>query len=210
MTYYDFFTGRPTAEICQDLLGRALTFEGPQGKLGGYIVEAEAYLGTKDRAAHSYGGRRSQANEGLYCPGGSLYIYSQRQYFFFDVACQEEGEPQGVLVRAIEPIWGIEQMEANRGGKSGVLLTNGPGKMMQALGIDSRKWDLAKLEDSPFAIDLTEKKAAKEIIAAPRIGISQADPAWAKKKLRYYVAGNPYVSDMKKKDYDQGHGWAKV
>lgn len=82
MNYEDFFTKRSTSEISKDLLGRTLSFNNGNEILSGTIVEAEAYVGVKDRAAHSYGGRRSQANEGLYRRGGSLYIYSQRQYFF--------------------------------------------------------------------------------------------------------------------------------
>lgn len=209
MDYSTYFTNRSTDEITKDLIGRPLTYIYKGKKLGGYIVEAEAYMGKKDRAAHSYGGHRSQANEGLYRRGGTIYIYSRRQYFFFDVACQEENEPQGVLIRAIEPLWGIDTMTENRNGKTGVLLTNGPGKMMQALGIHSRQWDLHFLSDSPFTIDLNDKnkKIPQEIIAAPRVGINQSDPIWAKKPLRYYVAGNPYVSDMKKRFYDKNNGW---
>lgn len=209
MNYSSYFTNRSTDEIAKDLIGRPLTYTYKDEKLGGYIVEAEAYMGKKDRAAHSYNGRRSQANEGLYRTGGTIYIYSQRQYFFFDVSCQEENEPQGILVRAIEPVWGLETMKKNRNGKDGVLLTNGPGKMMQALGIHNRHWDLHFLSDSPFAIDLDDnhKKIAQEIIAGPRVGINQSDPTWANKPLRYYVAGNPYVSDMKKRAYDKNNGW---
>lgn len=208
MDYSTYFTNRSTDEITKDLIGRPLIFNDKE-KLGGYIVEAEAYMGKQDRAAHSYNGRRSQANEGLYRAGGTIYIYSQRQYFFFDVACQEENEPQGILVRAIEPAWGLETMKKNRNGKDGVLLTNGPAKMMQAFGIHSRYWDLHFLSDSPFFIDLNDdhKKIAQEIIAAPRVGINQSDPTWANKPLRYYVAGNPYVSDMKKRNYDKNNGW---
>ncbi|RVU71070.1 MULTISPECIES: DNA-3-methyladenine glycosylase [Lactobacillus] len=210
MDYSTYFTNHSTAEIAKDLIGRPLIFDEKQGKLGGYIVEAEAYVGKKDRAAHSFGGRRSQANEGLYRRGGTLYIYSQRQYFFFDIACQEEDEPQGVLIRAIEPAWGIETMVKNRHGKDGVLLTNGPGKMMQALGITSRNWDLHFLSDSPFKVDLADqnRRLPQEIIAAPRVGINQSDPYWAKQPLRFYVAGNPYVSDMKKRNYAKNNGWA--
>lgn len=208
MDYTTYFTQNTTDKITKDLIGRPLIFINGE-KLGGYIVEAEAYMGKKDRAAHSYAGRRSQANEGLYRRGGTIYIYSQRQYFFFDVACQEENEPQGVLVRAIEPIWGIDTMIKNRSGKQGVLSTNGPAKMMQAFGIHSRHWDLHFLSDSPFIIDLDDnhKKIPQEIIAAPRVGINQSDPEWAKKPLRYYVAGNPFVSDMKKRDMREDHGW---
>lgn len=211
MNYSEYFTNRSTDEITKDLIGRPLIFISHGKKLGGYIVEAEAYMGKKDRAAHSYGGRRSPANEGLYRKGGTIYIYSQRQYFFFDVACQEENEPQGILIRAIEPVWGIDKMTQNRNGKNGVLLTNGPAKMMQAFGIHSRNWDLHFLSDSPFAIDLNDenKKVAQKIIASARIGINQSDPIWAKKKLRYYVAGNPYVSNMKKREMREDHGWQR-
>ena len=210
MNYEDFFTNRSTSEISKDLLGRTLSFNNGNEILSGTIVEAEAYVGVKDRAAHSYGGRRSQANEGLYRPGGSLYIYSQRQYFFFDVATRVQNEPQGVLIRAIDPTLGIETMIKNRHGKDGVLLTNGPAKMMQAFGIHDKNWNLHFLSDSPFAIDLDDrhKKIPQEIIAAARVGINQSDPVWANKKLRFYVAGNPYVSDMKKRNYETNNGWA--
>ena len=202
-----FFTNRSTAAIAQDLLGRRLSFDIGKEILSGTIVETEAYVGVKDRAAHSFNGRRSQANEGLYRAGGTLYIYSQRQYFFFDVATQQENEPEGVLIRAIEPETGIETMIKNRHGKNGTLLTNGPGKMMQAFGITSRKWDLHPLQDSPFDIDLNHKKKIEKIIALPRVGVSQADPKWAKKELRFIVSGNPYVSDIKKKDIKKNHGF---
>ncbi|MDN5955834.1 MAG: DNA-3-methyladenine glycosylase [Lactobacillus sp.] len=210
MNYSDYFTNRPTDEITRDLVGRPLIYDNGKEKLGGYIVEAEAYMGKNDRAAHSYGGHRSPANEGLYRRGGNIYIYAQRQYFFFDVACQEENEPQGVLIRAIEPIWGIDTMIKNRSGKSGVLLTNGPAKMMQAFGIHDKNWNLHFLSDSPFKIDLEydHRKPAQEIIADKRVGINQSDPVWANKKLRYYVASNPYVSDMKKRNYAKNNGWA--
>lgn len=205
--YYNFFTGRLTAEIAQDLLGRKLSFNNGHEILAGTIVEAEAYLGVDDRAAHSFGGHRSQANEGLYRTGGTIYIYSQRQYFFFDVATQQENEPQGILIRAIDPEAGISTMVKNRHGKDGVLLTNGPAKLMQAFGITSRHWDLHPLADSPFTIDLTKKKKIQKILALPRVGINQSDPYWSQKKLRFVVAGNPYISDIKKKDMQKNHGF---
>lgn len=207
MNYHDFFSNRPTSEIAQDLLGRTLSFNTGSEILSGTIVETEAYVGKKDRAAHSFGGRRSPANEGLYRTGGTLYIYSQRQYFFFDVATQKEDIPEGVLIKAIEPIQGIETMINNRHGKDGVLLTNGPGKMMQAFGIDSRHWDLHRLEDSPFDIDIHHKRKIEKTLALPRVGINQSDPYWANKELRFIVAGNPYVSDMKKKNMQKNHGF---
>lgn len=208
MNWETFFQTKSTVEIARELLGCSLTYNFQDQDLGGYIVETEAYLGTKDRAAHSFGGHRSPANEGLYRPGGTLYIYAQRQYFFFDIATQKAGQAEGVLVRAIDPAWGIEQMQHNRHGKGGVLLTNGPAKMMQALGIKSRHWDLHFLTETPFKLDQQPKKVPRKILAAARIGIKQDDPYWAKRKLRFFVSGNPYVSDMKKANYQKDHGWA--
>ena len=100
-------------------------------------------------------------------------------------------------------------MIKNRAGKNGVLLTNGPAKMMQAFGIHDKKWNLHFLSDSPFKIDLDDnhKKWAKEIKTSARIGVSQSELEWANKKLRYYVAGNPYVSRMKKSAYQTDNGW---
>lgn len=209
MDYSNFFINRPTPEIAKDLLGRTLSYNNGSEVLSGTIVEAEAYVGSQDRAAHSYGGRRTQANEGLYGPGGTLYIYAQRQYFFFDVATQEKDIGQGVLIRAIDPLTGIETMVKNRHGKDGVLLTNGPAKLMQAFGVTSRKWDQHLISESPFEIDLNHKRKIKKIMALPRIGINQSDPIWAKKPLRFIVSGNPYVSDMKKRNIDPDFGFDK-
>ncbi|MBD5429380.1 DNA-3-methyladenine glycosylase [Lactobacillus sp.] len=209
MNHSNFFVNRPTAEIAQYLLGRTLSYNNGSEILSGIIVEAEAYLGPKDRAAHSYGGHRSPANEGLYGPGGTLYIYAQRQYFFFNVATQEKDIGQGVLIRAIHPISGIETMIKNRHGKNGVLLTNGPAKLMQAFGVTSRRWNRHSLEESPFDINLSSKKKIKNIQAIPRIGINQSDPLWAQKPLRFIVSGNPYVSDIKKRDIDPDFGFDK-
>lgn len=99
-------------------------------------------------------------------------------------------------------------MIQNRNGKDGVLLTNGPAKMMQAFGIHDKKWNLHFLADSPFKIDLDHKRIANQVIAAKRVGINQSDPIWANKKLRFFAAGNPYVSDMKKRNFASNHGWA--
>ena len=95
MDYRNFFTGRPTSEICRDLIGRPFYYQAGGERIGGYIVEAEAYLGVKDRAAHSFGGRRSQANEGLWRAGGTIYIYAQRQYVFSTWPARKKATPRG-------------------------------------------------------------------------------------------------------------------
>lgn len=206
-TTLSYFTNQPTETIAKDLLGRMLTYQTSDGLVGGKIVEVESYLGAKDRAAHSYGGRETSSNAGLFKTGGSIYIYSQRQYFFFDVATQAAGVPEGILIRAIEPTVGLDILEQNRA-KHGFELTNGPGKMMQAFGVTDKSENLKSLDESKFAIDLSAKSTPNEIIATSRIGINQSDPMWAEAKLRFIVGGNPYVSKIKKAEIDfDNFGW---
>lgn len=206
-TTTSYFQSLPTDELAKDLLGRTLTYQSPQGLVGGLIVETESYMGPTDFAAHSYNNRRTNSNEGLYKVGGSIYIYAQRQYFFFDIATQEAGNPEGILIRAIEPTIGLDIMNQNRK-MHGFELTNGPAKMMQAFGIKDKSENLKHLDDSQFKIDLTKRKIPQEIIATPRIGVKQQDEFWANAPFRFIVDGNPYVSRIKKAEIDlQNFGW---
>lgn len=204
--YQRFFTGRPTTEIAQDLLGRLLIYDGPQGKIGGLIVETESYLGEQDSASHAYAGRRTNYTESLYGNPGDIYIYQIRSHYCFDIVVQDQGEPQGILVRALEPTLNREQMEKNRG-MHGVNVSNGPGKVMQALGIQDRQMDGKSMATMPLAVDLSSRRTPAKISSSPRVGINQQG-ANAQEDLRFYVAANPYVSKMRKRDADLLHnGW---
>ncbi len=205
--YQKFFTGRPTPQIAKDLLGRLLIFHGPQGDVGGWIVETEAYVGEQDSASHAFGGRRTNYSESLYGMPGDLYIYQIRSHYCIDIVVQNQEEPQGVLIRAIEPAVGVEQMIKNRG-QDGFNLTNGPGKLMQALGIQSRSMDGQPMEKAKLKVDLkAERHVPQKIEAGPRIGVN-AKGKDALKPYRFIVAGNPYVSKMKRRDADDlTHGW---
>lgn len=204
--YQHFFTNRPTTAIAQDLLGRQLIYHGPQGIIGGLIVETEAYLGEHDSASHAFGGRRTNYTESLYGNPGDIYLYQIRSHYCFDVVVQNPEEPQGILIRAIEPLYNVEQMVQNRG-MSGTNVSNGPGKVMQALGIQDRQLDGKSLAAAPLTIDISSKRAPDQIISGPRVGINQQG-ANAQEKLRFYVAKNPYVSKMRKRDADlTNHGW---
>ena len=200
-----FFTGRPTTEIAQDLLGTTLLYRSAHGLTGGLIVEAEAYLGTHDTAAHAFNGRRSAFSEPLYRAPGTLYIYQLRANHLFDIVTQPIDVPEGVLIRAIEPTHGLDQMLVNRG-KRGVQITNGPGKLAQALGIQNKEYNLTALTDSPFEISLSEAKKPRQILALPRVGVNPA-AASGQLPLRFVVAGNPYISDSRKRDWQADHGW---
>lgn len=201
-----FYAGRPTPAIAQDLLGRQLIYTGKAGPVGGLIVEVEAYLGEADTASHAYGGRHTGYTAALYGPPGTIYVYQIRGHHCFDVVVQRVGEPQGILVRAIEPTINPALMHKNRP-VTGVNLTNGPGKLMQALGITDRKLDGQPLATSPLTIDLTTRRVPKRIAVSGRVGVNLTK-ANGTSELRYYVAGNPYVSKMKRADWDrEEHGW---
>ncbi|KRN58521.1 DNA-3-methyladenine glycosylase [Limosilactobacillus secaliphilus] len=205
-TYQQFFTKRPTKEIAQDLLGRMLVYDGPKGKVGGWIVETEAYLGVNDTASHAYGGRHTNYSKSLYGNPGDLYIYQIRSHYCVDIVVQDQGEPQGILLRAIEPAINLPLMKQNRS-QTGVAISNGPGKLMMALGVQSRAMDGQPMEKSPLKIELDQRRTPKQIAVSPRIGVNlkQKD---GKALNRFYVAGNPYVSGMRKRDSDlETHGW---
>lgn len=204
--YQQFFTGRPTIAIAQDLLGKLVTYDGPDGKTGGYIVETEAYLGENDSASHAFNGRRTGYSESLYGQPGDIYLYQIRGHYCFDIVVQDPNEPQGILLRGIEPAIGTDLMAAHRK-MGGVNITNGPGKLVQALGIHSRSLDGRSMETSPLRVDLEYFKIPREIITTQRIGVNMQGKDGAKPQ-RFIVAGNPYVSGIRKRMMDlEKHGW---
>lgn len=204
--YQQFFTGRPTVEIARDLLGKLVRYDGPDGMTSGYIVETEAYLGENDSASHAFNGRRTGYSESLYGQPGDIYLYQIRGHYCFDIVVQDQDEPQGILLRAIEPATGVALMTAHRK-MTGVNITNGPGKLVQALGIHSRVLDGQPMEFSPLKVELDRFKIPREIITTARIGVNMEEKDGAKPQ-RFIVAGNPYVSGMRKREMDLNkHGW---
>ncbi|WP_309109349.1 DNA-3-methyladenine glycosylase [Bombilactobacillus bombi] len=201
----NFFAAATTDVITQHLLGHELLYQSSKGPVGGLIVEAEAYMGVKDSAAHSFGGRRTSANEALYAAAGTIYIYSIYGHYMLDIATQELDEPQGILIRALQPTRGLLIMQKNRP-QGDFNLTNGPGKLMAALGINSLDLNLQPLTASPLSISSKRIQQPRKIIASPRINVSVG--SWQMRPLRFYVAHNPYVSGMKKGEYDlDKYGW---
>ncbi|MGF2394368.1 DNA-3-methyladenine glycosylase [Lentilactobacillus otakiensis] len=201
-----FYSSGTTDEISKKILGMLLTYDSPKGMVGGRIVETEAYMGQQDSAAHAFKGRRTPSNDPLYGPPGTVYIYSIHGCYLLDVAAQEKDVPQGILIRAIEPTIGLSIMEANRT-KHGVDLTNGPGKLMEAFGIADKKMNMEIFGDSKLDIHQDDKKIPAQIEESNRIGVANQG-SWATMPLRYFVKGNPYVSGIRKRDFDkENHGW---
>ena len=194
------FYNRDSLIVARELLGKVLVHETEGGRISAKIVETEAYMGIEDKAAHSYGGKRTTRVEVMYGGPGCSYVFMiYGMYYCFNVVTREEGIPQAVLIRAVEPAEGFEQMAANRFqkayhqlSKSQIKgLTNGPGKLCRALLIDKslngedlcgRKLYIEDGEGENFSV-----------VSAKRIGIDYAGEAkdylW-----RFYIEANPYVS----------------
>ncbi len=189
----DFFNA-PPEQVARLLLGKILVRRDRGGPLAGRIVETEAYLGEHDAAAHAASGRTAR-NAVLYGPPGHAYIYNiYGLHACLNVSCLPEGDPGGVLFRALEPIQGIPQMRRNRGLKSEASidrLTSGPGKLCQALGITRAADNGLDFVDAESRLNLVEDDfQCGEIRVTPRIGISKA----ADWPLRFFLAGHACVS----------------
>lgn len=198
-----------TTVIAKKLLGCLLVYEKDGMRKSGWIVETEAYLGKKDAAAHTYQGHRSPRVEVLYSPAGTFYIHQMMQHTMINVSTKVDGCPEGILIRAIEPFEGEIEMAKNRPGHSGKYsLTDGPGKLTQALGVTMAEYN-TRFDESPLMIDvINNRRIPQTIIEGPRIGIPNKGE-WTEAPLRFTVAGNPYVSRRKGKIAKETHGWVK-
>ncbi|MFA4967288.1 MAG: DNA-3-methyladenine glycosylase [Candidatus Margulisiibacteriota bacterium] len=192
----DFYL-RPTLEIAKSLLGKFLVHEYNGKKIGGMIVETEAYVGTKDRAAHSYGGRKTNRNEIEYGIGGHVYIYLvYGLHLQLNFVTAGMDEPECVLIRALEPSDGIDLMKKLRKTHNETNLTNGPGKLCQALNLNKslNGHDLCEKGSHFYIEDRGIKVPLKDIKKGPRIGIDYAGPYWSKIHWRFWVKDNLFVS----------------
>jgi DNA-3-methyladenine glycosylase len=184
------FYDRATEHVARDLLGAILECKTSDGIAAGRIVETEAYLGEHDLACHAAVGRTSRTAP-LYGPPGIAYVYLiYGMYWCFNAVTRAEHEPSAVLVRAIEPVRGIDLIRHRRPKvRRDADLTNGPGKLCLALGIDaSHNWK--PLDRPPLVIRAGEPIPDAQISVSPRIGITQS----ADWPLRWFVTDNPYVS----------------
>ena len=190
----DFYTRPNVLTVARDLLGKLLIVPTRDGtRISGLIVETEAYRGPQDRASHAYGGRRTNRTETMYGPGGTAYVYFvYGMYNQFNVVTNVPDIPHAVLVRALEPVEGIEIMRQRRHGLSDQNLTNGPGKLCIALGID-RSLDRADLTGDSVWLEQGRPVARSKIASGPRIGIDYAEE-WIDKPWRFWIRDNPFVS----------------
>lgn len=192
------FYEQPTLELAKALLGCLLVKETDQGMAAGYIVETEAYIGPSDRAAHSYNNKRTARTEVMFHRSGLAYTYLMHTHCLFNVVSGGEEKPEAVLVRALEPRYGIELMKIRRGVVDLTSLTNGPGKLTKSMGIT--------MEDYGSSLPLPPLYIAKgicpeSISVGKRIGIDNSGEAkdypW-----RFWITNNKFVSRHQKSEYE--------
>jgi DNA-3-methyladenine glycosylase len=190
----EFYTRPKVLTISRELLGKLLVVPDKHGnRVSGKIVEVEAYRGPEDRASHAYGGRRTKRTETMYQIGGRAYVYFvYGMYNQFNVVTNVEDVPHAILLRALEPVEGIEIMRTRRHSHPDRNLTNGPGKLCLAMGID-RGLDKADLLGERVWLEEFESVPSQKIAKGPRIGIDYAEN-WIDKPWRFWIKGNEWVS----------------
>lgn len=180
--------------LAQELLGKYLVRQIDKQKIITKIVETEAYMGPEDKAAHSYNNLRTLRTEVMFGRAGIAYVYMiYGMYYCLNVVAGKEGIPEAVLIRGVEPIKGLEILKKNRKIKSTKIqnLTNGPGKLCQALDIDkSLNGSDLILENDIYILDRGERP---DIAISKRINIGYAEE-YVDKPWRFFIKDNNYVS----------------
>lgn len=174
--------------VAPDLLGKVLCHRRAGVLTSGRIVEVEAYLGESDPASHAYRGPTDR-NRAMFGPAGRAYIYfTYGNHFCMNVVTDSEGVASAVLIRALEPLEGIEVMKRRRKGRPVTDLTSGPGKLTAALGIDRRAYGHDLTREPLWIRD--DSEAPARWIRTPRIGIRRA----ADLPYRFAVTGSRFTS----------------
>lgn len=185
------FYARDVLVVAPECVGKLLVHASPEGLAAGRIVECEAYRGPEDRAAHSFNGRRTARTEAMFGPPGTIYMF--RLYgssWAINLVTGREGEPQAVLVRALVPVLGVELMSARRGiPPDRREISNGPGKLCQALGLDGSMYGKDLTVGPVFLAEGTRPEVGR----SPRINIDYAGE-WIEKPWRFYERGCRHVS----------------
>ncbi len=194
-----FYKRDNVLQIARDLLGKILVTNWKQIVTSGRIVEVEAYNGAGDKASHAFGGRRTKRNDVMYATGGLSYVYlCYGIHHLFNVVTNDEEIPHAILIRALEPMQGIDEMLKRTGKeKLDYTLTKGPGNVSKALGIFTHHNAVSLQSKEIFIADDGFVYDAKEITTSPRIGVDFAGND-ALLPYRFFIKGNPFVSGKPK------------
>ena len=195
----EFYRRKDVLQIARELLGKILVTRFDTIETSGRIVEVEAYNGIVDKASHAFGGRRTNRNEIMYAAGGVAYVYlCYGIHHLFNVVTHSKETPHAILIRAVEPVSGIDEM-LKRTGKKKVdnTLTRGPGNLSKALGIFTSHSGMSLTGNELLIADDGFGFSKKEIAASPWIGVDYAGKD-ALLPYRFYIKGNPFVSGKPK------------
>ena len=205
-----FYQRENVLQIAKELLGKLLVSKWKGIVTSGRIVEVEAYNGVMDKASHAFGGRKTARNKIMYSNGGVAYIYlCYGIHHLFNVVTNDQDTPQAILIRALEPVKGIDMMRQRVGKKKPGIpgqkskdrvnysLTGGPGKLSKALGIFTRQSGCSLRCEELFIADDGFILRKTDIAASPRIGVDYAGND-ALLPYRVYMKGNPFVSGKPK------------
>ena len=191
------FFRRDTVTLARALLGQTMVRTLRGKRLSGVIVEVEAYLGIPDRAAHTHDGRRTPRNEVMWGEAGHAYVYfTYGMHHCVNVVARRDGIPEAVLIRALQPVEGIEIMARHRpAARRETDLCSGPAKLCQALRIDRTLNGTDLTRPGPLIIERTRSRPfpSRRITVSKRIGVDYAGE-WANKPLRFHLQANPHVS----------------
>ncbi len=195
---YDFYNRSSVTLIAKELLGKLLVTDIDGIITSGRIVETEAYNGVVDRASHAWNDRRTNRTEVMYGEPGHAYVYlCYGIHHLFNVVTNKAGTPNAVLIRAMEPVAGIDHMLQRRNiSYAGKNLGSGPGNVAKSLGLNTKHTGWNLLEDSIYIADDSFRVKKSQIIAGPRIGVDYAGDH-ALLPYRFFIKDNLYVSGKK-------------
>ena len=196
----EFYDREDVVQIARDLLGKIIITKFDGVSTSGKITETEAYIGLTDKASHSFGGKRTLRNENMYAAAGTTYVYiCYGMHHLFNVVSNAKNIPDAVLIRAIEPLSGIEIMLERTGKlKPDSTLTKGPGNAAKALGISKNHSGINLLKDEIYIADDGLIIEQSLIGTSSRIGVESSGDA-ALKPYRFYVKDNRFVSSYPNK-----------
>jgi DNA-3-methyladenine glycosylase len=195
-----FYERTDVVLIAKELIGKIIVTKFHGLITSGRIVETEAYIGLTDRASHSFGGKRTARNEHMYAPAGIAYVYiCYGMHHLFNIVSNAKDIPDAVLIRAVEPMTGIDIM-LKRTGKPQLdnTLTKGPGNAAKALGISKGHSGINLMKDEIYIADDGFKITAASVGISRRVGVESSGDA-ALLPYRFYLKGNPFVSSYPNK-----------
>lgn len=190
------FYERETLEVSKDLLGKYIVHNVADGRTMGKIVEVEAYIGPEDPACHAYKGKCTNRTKVMFGQGGHAYVYLiYGVYYCMNIVTSQESYPEAVLIRAIEPIDGLERMKKRRGTDKLLNLCSGPGKLCAAMGISKIQNGIDLCGETLYLLE-GERISPECIVSTPRINIDYAGEGrtypW-----RFIIKDSPFVSKVK-------------